>query len=160
MWFRPSWSINRSACRCTSVCARASNKGYAKVREDFIITEKAPTRVSTSVKHSFLNVKALVGTFNQGKALVGAFSVIVKTDGWCAALVLARSQPLPLITHGPVECDNAAWPHVTSHIIMAHTAHIHHNTAATQSYIQYFESLRPGKKDSLIRNTKHILIKC
>ena len=104
-------------------------------------------------------MKALVGTFNQGKALVGAFSVIVKTDGWCAALVLARSQPLPLITHGPVECDNAAWPHVTSHIIMAHTAHIHHNTAATQSYIQYFESLRPGKKDSLIRNTKHILIK-
>ena len=28
--------------------------------------------------NSFLNVKALVGTFNQ-KALVGAFSVIVKT---------------------------------------------------------------------------------
>ena len=29
---------------------------------------------------SVLNVKALVGTFNQEKALVGAFSVIVKTD--------------------------------------------------------------------------------
>ena len=29
--------------------------------------------------HSVLNVKALVGTFNQEKALVGAFSVIVKT---------------------------------------------------------------------------------
>ena len=28
-----------------------------------------------------LNVKALVGTFNQEKALVGAFSVIVKTGG-------------------------------------------------------------------------------
>ena len=27
-----------------------------------------------------LNVKALVGAFNQEKALVGAFSVIVKTD--------------------------------------------------------------------------------
>ena len=27
-----------------------------------------------------LNVKSLVGTFNQEKALVGAFSVIVKTD--------------------------------------------------------------------------------
>ena len=34
--------------------------------------EKAPTRV--------LNVKALVGAFNQEKALVGAFSVIVKID--------------------------------------------------------------------------------
>ena len=30
--------------------------------------------------HSVLNVKALVGTFNQEKALVGAFSVIVKTN--------------------------------------------------------------------------------
>ena len=29
---------------------------------------------------SVLNVKALVGTFNQEKALVGAFSVIVKTS--------------------------------------------------------------------------------
>ena len=37
----------------------------------FTITEKAPTSV--------LNVKALVGAFNQEKALVGAFSVIVKT---------------------------------------------------------------------------------
>ena len=27
-----------------------------------------------------LNVKALVGAFNQEKALVGAFSIIVKTD--------------------------------------------------------------------------------
>ena len=40
---------------------------------------------STLIKHSVLNVKALVGTFNQEKALVGAFSVIVKigcgTDG-------------------------------------------------------------------------------
>ena len=35
------------------------------------ITEKAPTIV--------LNVKALVGAFNQEKALEGAFSVIVKT---------------------------------------------------------------------------------
>ena len=29
---------------------------------------------------SVLNVRALVGAFNQEKALVGAFSVIVKTD--------------------------------------------------------------------------------
>ena len=36
----------------------------------FVITEKAPTSV--------LNVKALVGAFNQEKALVGAFSVIVQ----------------------------------------------------------------------------------
>ena len=40
-----------------------------------------------------LNVKALVAAFNQEKALVGAFSVIVKTDcetdGSSAALVQA-----------------------------------------------------------------------
>ena len=30
--------------------------------------------------NSVLNVKAVVGTFNQEKALVGAFSVILKTD--------------------------------------------------------------------------------
>ena len=33
-----------------------------------------------------LNVKALVGAFNQEKVLLGAFSVIVKTDGSFAAL--------------------------------------------------------------------------
>ena len=31
--------------------------------------------------NSVLNVKVLVGKFNQAKALVGAFSVVVKTDG-------------------------------------------------------------------------------
>ena len=30
--------------------------------------------------HSVLNVKVLLGSFNQEKALVGAFSVILKTD--------------------------------------------------------------------------------
>ena len=35
---------------------------------------------STPVQHSVLNVKAVIATFNQEKALVGAFSVIVKTD--------------------------------------------------------------------------------
>ena len=35
--------------------------------------------------NSVLNVKALVGTFNKEKALVGALSVIVKTDGSFAA---------------------------------------------------------------------------
>ena len=34
-------------------------------------------------------VKVLVGTFNQKKALVGAFSVIVKTDGSFAALIVS-----------------------------------------------------------------------
>ena len=32
----------------------------------------------TPIYHSVLNVKALVGAFNQEKALVGALSVIVK----------------------------------------------------------------------------------
>ena len=36
--------------------------------------------VSKQCLNSVLNVIALVGTFNQEKALVGAFSVIVKTD--------------------------------------------------------------------------------
>ena len=35
---------------------------------------------SMSLQHSVLNVKALVGAFNQENALVGALSVIVKTD--------------------------------------------------------------------------------
>ena len=33
-------------------------------------------------------MKALVGAFNQEKALAGAFSVIVKSDGSFAALVV------------------------------------------------------------------------
>ena len=37
-----------------------------------------------------LNVKALVGAFNQEKALVWVFSVIVKTDGSFAALVVNK----------------------------------------------------------------------
>ena len=36
--------------------------------------------------NSVLNVKALVGAFKQEKALVVAFSVIVKTNGSLAAL--------------------------------------------------------------------------
>ena len=85
----------------------------------FVITEKAPTRAfswlkaattaftfKTLLKHyakraltpRSLNVKsgvkALVGAFNQEKALVGAFSVIVKTDfetdGSSTALVWTR----------------------------------------------------------------------
>ena len=55
-----------------------------------------------------LNVKALVGAFNQEKALVGAFSVIVTTDGsaaisgtlvsFCAAAALTSHQS-PLLAH-------------------------------------------------------------
>ena len=45
----------------------------------------------TPILHSVLNAKALVDTFNQEKALVGAFSVIMKidceTDGSYAALM-------------------------------------------------------------------------
>ena len=46
------------------------------------------------LQHSVLNVKALVGAFNLEKALVGAFSVIVKTEcetiGSSAALVWTK----------------------------------------------------------------------
>ena len=50
----------------TAVCSRASNEGYPKVREDFTTTKKAPTIMTllTSIEHSVLNVKALVGAFN------------------------------------------------------------------------------------------------
>ena len=47
--------------------------------------------------NSVLNVKALVGIFIQEKALVGAFSVIVKTNGSFAAQVIA----VPLLTLQP-----------------------------------------------------------
>merc|ERR1711994_255922 len=59
---------------------------------------------STPVQHSVLNVKALVGAFNQEKALIGAFSVIVKTGcgtdgsicGTTNTLLVSRtSSPLP-----------------------------------------------------------------
>ena len=40
------------------------------------------------LRYSVLNVKGLVGAINQEKALVGAFSVIVKTDGSLTALVV------------------------------------------------------------------------
>ena len=56
--------------RCVDVDIRVSIEGYPKVRKDFTITEKAFNR-------KVLNVKALVGTFNQEKVLIGAFSVIV-----------------------------------------------------------------------------------
>ena len=58
-------------------------------------------RMFSTVSYSVLNVKALVGAFNQEKAQVGAFSVIMKTGcgtdgsfyssiaGW-AGLVLER----------------------------------------------------------------------
>ena len=37
-------------------------------------------------------MEAVVGTFNQEKALVGAFSVIVKTDGSFAALLVTVTE--------------------------------------------------------------------
>ena len=48
--------------------------------------------------NSVLNVKALVGAFNQEKAQVGAFSVILKTDGSFAALRLLLHNGLNINT--------------------------------------------------------------
>ena len=48
--------------------------------------------------NSVLNVRALVGAFNQHKALDGAFSVTVKTDD-CLKLQLRVSPRPPNITH-------------------------------------------------------------
>ena len=46
-----------------------------------------PSVFTIQSQRSVLNVKALVSAFNQEEALIGAFSVIVKTDGSFAALV-------------------------------------------------------------------------
>ena len=58
------------------IWAEAVKYRAANVPSVFTISEKASIQSLNSV----LNVKALVGTFNQEKALVGAFSVIVKTS--------------------------------------------------------------------------------
>ena len=58
-----------------------------KISKDFTITEKAPTRYTSTDRgvnisftlNSVLNVKSQEGTFNQEKALVVSFSVIVKS---------------------------------------------------------------------------------
>ena len=42
--------------------------------------------------NSVLTMKALLGTCNQEKALVGAFSMIVKTEGSFAALISSEQQ--------------------------------------------------------------------
>ena len=50
--------------------------------------------------NSVLTVKAAESRFKQEKALVGAFSMIVKTDGLYAALVFvdtSRFQDLPIL---------------------------------------------------------------
>ena len=57
---------------------------------NFTSTYRGVNACLSQCLNSVLNVKALVGTFNQEKALVGAFSVIVKpiseTDGSSVAL--------------------------------------------------------------------------
>ena len=60
-------------------------------RPNFTSTYRGVNVHSAKCLNSVLNVKALEGAFNQEKALVGAFSVIVKTDGSFAALVCVRS---------------------------------------------------------------------
>ena len=70
----------------------------------FTITEKALTRAL-----NVLNVKALVGAFNQEKALVGAFSVIVKsgcgTDGSiCGTSFLVSAAQVGCSKHVYTKC--------------------------------------------------------
>ena len=59
---------------------------------------------------SVLNVKAVVAAFNQEKALVEAFSVIVKTDG-CFAALLKILRELSAVTgpdHWPAGAGQAS----------------------------------------------------
>ena len=48
-------------------------------------------------------MKALVGTFNQEKALVGAFSVIVKTDCVTDGALHSTTADTPTALHGHSE---------------------------------------------------------
>ena len=61
-----------------TITSRASNEGYAKVPED---SSYCGVNALALCVNSVLNMKALVGAFNQENALVGAFSVIVKSSG-------------------------------------------------------------------------------
>ena len=55
-------------------------------------------------------MKALVGAYNQEKALIGAFSMIVKTDGSFAALIL---EPRPqLCPECGGLCNGWSGPHL------------------------------------------------
>ena len=49
----------------------------------------------SSILHSILDLKVPVHAFNQKKALVGAFSVIVKTDGGSLAALLVTTVSTP-----------------------------------------------------------------
>ena len=73
-------SGNTRASELRLIWAGWSQELQTKVREDFTITEKAPTRAvfkhllsMVLILHSVLNVKVLVAAFNQEKALVGVF---------------------------------------------------------------------------------------
>ena len=55
-----------------------------------------------------LNVKALIGDFNQEKAQVGAFSVIVKTNGSFAALIKYKIN-IPRLSTLPTQKDTDNW---------------------------------------------------
>ena len=58
-----------------------------------------------------IGVKALVGAFNQEKALVRAFSVIVKTDGLFAALIKMRVSSHSWSMSGPHRgLASGEWP--------------------------------------------------
>ena len=80
------WDIHslRGWHRPTDIAIRSPSQLelLAKVCEDSTITMKAPTRTYSlsPVEHSVLNVKAQVAAFNLETALVGAFSVIVKSS--------------------------------------------------------------------------------
>ena len=62
--------------------------------------------------HSVLNVKALVGAFNQEKALVGAFSVIVKTNCETDGALHSTTHNMPIwrryVTRVWPECGQSA----------------------------------------------------
>ena len=68
-------------------------------------------------------MKLLAGAFNHEKALVGAFSVIVKTDRSFEALLCLKS-PVPWTHHGRETFDNLNFKTVPIWILAAQRAEI------------------------------------
>ena len=71
--------------------------------------------------HTILNVELLVAAFNEEKALVGAFSMIVKTDGSFAALDVTQ--------------DDRAWHLPSSPLLLCHTNWRSSDTSSCYSII-------------------------
>ena len=70
--------------------------GLVTIDSESLLIIVPASQFNYHIYHSVLNVKVLEGVFNQEKALVGAFFVIVKTDGSFAALEIRDMSAISL----------------------------------------------------------------